>query len=176
MRGSSHNDLRQYSPGCQDILTLWVFNASPLLDTMFKDTCQASFVEYDPDKLSDKRKQLKNEEKKYTLSKADSQQSAANSVLALIDRLVQNLQTEITEAQGDEAKAQTDFEKESKLLETTKAKLSKKIASIEGMLATHSGSKKDAELAQTGTQTDLKAQKDYKASIQEPCLLTPFFK
>eukprot|EP00438_Fugacium_kawagutii_P010444 Skav231138 [mRNA] locus=scaffold2333:22359:25275:+ [translate_table: standard] len=136
---------------------------------------EASFVEYDPDKLSEKRKQLKNEEKKYTLSKADSQQSAASSVLALIDRLVQNLQTEITEAQRDEAKAQTDFEKESKLLETTKAKLSKKIASIEGMLATHSGSKKDAELAQTGTQTDLKAQKDYKASIQEPCLLTDFF-
>eukprot|EP00435_Cladocopium_sp_Y103_P032876 s996_g8.t1 len=128
---------------------------------------EASFVEYDPDKLSDKRKQLKNEEKKYTLSKADSQKGAADSVLALIERLVQNLGTEIKDAQADEAKAQTDFEKEQKLLQTGKAKLSKKIASIEGMLATHASSKEEAELAQTGTKTDFKAQKDYKASIQE---------
>ena len=89
-------------------------------------------------------------------------------MLAVIDRLVQNLKTEIKDAQADEAKAQTDYEKEQELLQTSKAKLSKKIASIEGMLATHGGSKKDAETAQTGTKTDLKAQKDYKASIQEP--------
>lgn len=132
-------------------------------------TAEASFVEYDPDKLSDKRKQLKNEEKKYTLSKADSQKGAADSVLALIERLVQNLGTEIKDAQADEAKAQTDFEKEQKLLQTSKTKLSKKIASIEGMLATHAGSKEEAELAQTGSKTDLKAQKDYKTSIQEEC-------
>ena len=132
-------------------------------------------MEYDPDKLSDKRKQLKNEEKKYTLSKADSQKGAADSVLALIERLVQNLGTEIKDAQADEAKAQTDFEKEQKLLQTSKTKLSKKIASIEGMLATHAGSKEEAELAQTGSKTDLKAQKDYKTSIQERCLVSVIF-
>lgn len=132
-------------------------------------------MEYDPDKLSDKRKQLKNEEKKYTLSKADSQKGAADSVLALIERLVQNLATEIKDAQADEAKAQTDFEKEQKLLQTSKTKLSKKIASIEGMLATHAGSKEEAELAQTGSKTDLKAQKDYKTSIQERCLVSVIF-
>ena len=124
-------------------------------------------MQYDPDKLSNKRKELKNEENKYTISKADSQQSAADSVLALIDRLVQNLQTEIKDAQSDEAKSQSDFEQEKKLLQTSKAKLNKKIVSIEAMLATHSGSKGDTDLAKKGTEADLKAQKDYKASIQE---------
>jgi len=145
---------------------------SDAVSSYYKEHAQAaeaSLVQYDPDKLSNKRKELKNEENKYTISKADSQQSAADSVLALIDRLVQNLQTEIKDAQSDEAKSQSDFEKEKKLLQTSKAKLNKKIVSIEAMLATHSGSKGDTDLAKKGTEADLKAQKDYKASIQEEC-------
>ena len=49
---------------------------------------------------------------------------------------------------------QEDFEKEHVLLQTSKEKLTKKVGSIEGMLATHTGSKGDAELAKKGSESN----------------------
>jgi len=110
----------------------------------------------DPNKLSDKRKKLQNEEHKYTLS--GDKEMAATGTLAVIDRIIENLHKEIEEDKKDEASSQVEYEEQKALMETSREKLMKKVTTLGSAISNHGGSKVDEE-------TDLKINEDEQTSL-----------
>eukprot|EP00931_Biecheleriopsis_adriatica_P051646 TRINITY_DN29987_c0_g1_i1.p1 TRINITY_DN29987_c0_g1~~TRINITY_DN29987_c0_g1_i1.p1 ORF type:complete len:671 (-),score=221.10 TRINITY_DN29987_c0_g1_i1:43-2055(-) len=142
-------------------------NLSQYYDNLPKPT--GALLQQAPDRSSDDIKQLANEEHKYTITSDDSQEGAARSILALLDRLAHDLANEITEAKQDEQKAQLDYEKSKALLSSAQEKLLKKITAI-GVMESNSADTKGAEESKKeDEEADLKATEDYKAGIKEEC-------
>lgn len=129
----------------------------------------AMLIQYDPKDLSKARKELKNKENKYTLTHSESQKGAADTILALIDKITVNLKDEIAEGIEDEGTAQVDFEKQTEGLRNSKDKLDKEVVSIEGMIAEHSEKKSAESSTKDNNQVALDGENTYKAGIKEEC-------
>eukprot|EP00933_Yihiella_yeosuensis_P069759 TRINITY_DN766_c1_g1_i1.p1 TRINITY_DN766_c1_g1~~TRINITY_DN766_c1_g1_i1.p1 ORF type:complete len:669 (-),score=234.33 TRINITY_DN766_c1_g1_i1:355-2361(-) len=128
-----------------------------------------SFIQVDPSKMSKKRRDLKRKEHQYTLTDEAEQKGAASGVLSIMERIITNLEDEISDGKKNEADNLIRYEKESGLLKATRDKLLKKMTSIENMKATNSEKKSDEEDAKSANNDELDGQKKYKASIQEEC-------
>eukprot|EP00933_Yihiella_yeosuensis_P032210 TRINITY_DN257_c1_g1_i1.p1 TRINITY_DN257_c1_g1~~TRINITY_DN257_c1_g1_i1.p1 ORF type:complete len:675 (-),score=241.21 TRINITY_DN257_c1_g1_i1:166-2190(-) len=136
----------------------------------------AALVEYDPSKMSKKRKILKRKEHQYTLTDEASQEGAADGILAIMERITENLADEIADGQKAEADSQLEYEKSRSLLEESKERLVKKLTSIANMKATSSAKKSDVEDSKDSNTASLESENAYKASIKEECdwMLTKF--
>lgn len=130
---------------------------------------KTSLIEYDPNDLSDKRKELKNKEHQYTLTDKDAQKGAADGILVIMGQVIDNLNKDIRTAQESEGKNQLRFEGEQATLLDSQDKLLKKITSIEAMKATQSGEKTGEETIKGNNEGELSAQKKYEASIKQEC-------
>eukprot|EP00933_Yihiella_yeosuensis_P079663 TRINITY_DN928_c0_g3_i1.p1 TRINITY_DN928_c0_g3~~TRINITY_DN928_c0_g3_i1.p1 ORF type:complete len:672 (-),score=222.91 TRINITY_DN928_c0_g3_i1:75-2090(-) len=128
-----------------------------------------SFIQVDPSKMSKKRRELKKKEHQYTLTDEASQKGASSGVLAILQRIVVNLEDEISDGKKTEADNLISYEKESGLLKATKDKLVKKMTSIENMKAKNQEKKSDEEDTKDSNNDQLDGQKSYKASIKEEC-------
>eukprot|EP00933_Yihiella_yeosuensis_P036920 TRINITY_DN3076_c0_g1_i6.p1 TRINITY_DN3076_c0_g1~~TRINITY_DN3076_c0_g1_i6.p1 ORF type:complete len:686 (-),score=255.34 TRINITY_DN3076_c0_g1_i6:281-2338(-) len=125
--------------------------------------------EYDPNKLSDKRQKLKRKEHQYGLSDKDEQSNAASGVLALIERIMTNLEGEIKDGQEAEAKAQERYMKMDAELKATDEKLVAKKTDATGM-KTNTNTKKDTEdETKDGNQKNLDDTIKYRDSIKKEC-------
>jgi len=146
-------------------------NTSDALSDYY-DQKEASLIQtkkQDPDisKMSKKRKKLQAEEHKYTLS--GDQSMASDAILAVIDRIVDNLNGEIEDDKKDEAAAQMDYEEQTKLLETSKEKLMQKITGLGSMISNHGGSKVDEEAAKQSTEAEQTALASLKTAKESDC-------
>eukprot|EP00930_Biecheleria_cincta_P058700 TRINITY_DN444_c0_g1_i1.p1 TRINITY_DN444_c0_g1~~TRINITY_DN444_c0_g1_i1.p1 ORF type:complete len:673 (+),score=218.40 TRINITY_DN444_c0_g1_i1:162-2180(+) len=147
-------------------------NTSAALSKYYEDYAknnQASLLAYDPEQLSDTRKKLKNEENKYDLTNDLSQENAASSVLALMTRIIENLNTEIADGMEEEKEAQLEYESIRDKAMASKSKLEDKVTNIDQRISARDTSKRDETKIKEDAETDLKEQNDYKASIQEEC-------
>jgi len=129
----------------------------------------AALVQYNPNDLSTKRKQLKREENKYSLTDDLSQENAAGAILDMLDHITGNLKNEIADALEEEKSAQLDYEKSRDLMLASKAKLVKKKTSLEGFIADAKETHSTADDGKTRTEKDIADQAAYKASIKEGC-------
>jgi len=129
----------------------------------------AALMQYNPDDLSTKRRDLKRSENKYTNTDDLSQENAAGAVLAMLDHITGNLKKEIAAGLEEEKSSQIDYEKSKDLLLASKAKLAKKKTSLEGFIAGASAERSSADDSKTRTDGDLADQAAYKASIKEGC-------
>jgi len=130
---------------------------------------KASFLEYDPAQLSDDRQKLRNQENKYALTNDLSQESAASSVLAVMERIIENLGNEIADSMKEEKAGQLDYEKMRDLALASKSKLEDKVTSIDQRISARDTSKRDETKIKDDVSTDLQEQNNYKASIKSEC-------
>lgn len=128
-----------------------------------------SLVQYDPSKMSEKRKTLKRKEHQYTLTHSAEEKGAASGVVEILARIITNLEDEIADGQKTEAENQLAYEKDSGLLNESKDMLLKKMTSIENMKAQKAAAKSEEEDIKAGNEDSLKGQNQYKESIQEEC-------
>jgi hypothetical protein len=139
------------------------------LKASYAPSNKASLIEYDPNDLSDKRKELKNKEHHYTLTDKDAEKGAADGILVIMGQVIDNLNKDIRTAQEAEAKNQLRFEGEQATLLDSQDKLLKKITSIEAMKATQSGERTGEETIKGNNEGELSAQKKYESSIKQEC-------
>jgi hypothetical protein len=147
-------------------------NTSAALSKYYEDYAKnnkASLLQSDPSKLSDERQKLKNEENKYALTHDLSQENAASSVLALMTRIIENLNTEIKDGMEDEKKAQLEYESIRDKALASKSKLEDKVTNIDERISARDTSKRAETATKDDAETDLKEQNDNKASISEEC-------
>jgi len=130
---------------------------------------KASLLQSDPAPLSAERQRLKNEENDYALTNDLSQENAAASVLALMTRIIENLNTEIADGMEEEKEAQLEYESITGKATASKNKLEDKVTKIDQRISARDTSKRDETKTKEDAETDLKEQNDYKASIQEEC-------
>jgi len=138
-------------------------------EPMDDDDKAALLLKDDPSKFAESRKNLKNSEHKYTLSDKAGQKDTARGVLSMIDRVVENLETEIKDDLEMEAKTQTEYDEVKKDQTESKAKMEQKVADLDEIT---SDEKDEKTLADTTKGEDTKtkvALETYKDSIKEKC-------
>jgi len=143
--------------------------ASLAAEPMDDDDKAALLLKDDPSKFAESRKNLKNSEHKFTLSGKDGQKDTATGVLSMIDRVVENLNTEIKDDLEMEAKTQTDYDEVKKDQTESKSKLEQKVADIDEIISDETDEKATADgkmEADDKTKTSLETE---KASIKEGC-------
>eukprot|EP00933_Yihiella_yeosuensis_P036923 TRINITY_DN3076_c0_g4_i1.p1 TRINITY_DN3076_c0_g4~~TRINITY_DN3076_c0_g4_i1.p1 ORF type:complete len:652 (-),score=222.41 TRINITY_DN3076_c0_g4_i1:139-2094(-) len=136
---------------------------------VLKDVLGALNKYYARDKAQDPAKAAFLQEPKYSLADNDENGNAANSVIALVERIVDNLGTEIKDDQAAEAKAVEDWTAQTTALKKVETTLVEKITNLGNQKATAETSKTEETDTKSSNDDALKAQVDYKAGIAEEC-------
>jgi len=93
----------------------------------------------------------------------------SNSVIALMDMLIKELDTDMQEAEHEEKTAQEDYEELMKESATSKADKSKSITDKEAAKADSEGNLADTKEGLSMTVKELKANSDYIANLHNQC-------
>eukprot|EP00933_Yihiella_yeosuensis_P061227 TRINITY_DN64038_c0_g1_i1.p1 TRINITY_DN64038_c0_g1~~TRINITY_DN64038_c0_g1_i1.p1 ORF type:complete len:663 (+),score=219.66 TRINITY_DN64038_c0_g1_i1:91-2079(+) len=133
------------------------------------DPKNPSLLSVDPNELKKKRESISRSEHKYSLADNDENGQAASNILALIERIVDNLGTEIKDDQEAEAKAVEDWMAQTKALKKVESELVAKITNLGTMKTAAEGKKSDETDSKKSNDDALKAQTDYKAGIAKEC-------
>jgi len=105
-----------------------------------------------------------------SLSNKDQNQGQANSIVALFDYIIEDLNDEVKGGVNAEAQDQTMYEAQLKTSTDLQASLQSKIASLNSIINGRLTASKTAQQTNlAAARTDLKAEVDYKAGIQEDC-------
>mmetsp|Transcript_22155 Transcript_22155/g.39825 ORF Transcript_22155/g.39825 Transcript_22155/m.39825 type:complete len:702 (-) Transcript_22155:34-2139(-) len=119
--------------------------------------------------LSQENKDLARQEQGYTLSDKNSNKGAADMILALIDRIVSNLEDEVSTATKEENDNIADFDAQKKSLEDDNADLREKRVDLASMMANHRKDINDEEDKKTTSNGGIDDKNKYKGSIQDEC-------
>eukprot|EP00933_Yihiella_yeosuensis_P025321 TRINITY_DN1966_c0_g1_i2.p1 TRINITY_DN1966_c0_g1~~TRINITY_DN1966_c0_g1_i2.p1 ORF type:complete len:660 (-),score=239.60 TRINITY_DN1966_c0_g1_i2:121-2100(-) len=133
------------------------------------DGTSLAVSKFDPNKLSNKRRDLMREEEKYELTDKASNKGAATMILSMIDRIISNSEDEIKDSTGAEEKAQADFDKQEQETNSLVDDLDKKITSINSQVNTHKENKADENGQMGENQEELDGQKAYEEELKPEC-------
>jgi len=108
-------------------------------------------------------------QKKIKLSGKDSAKGQTDTVVALLDNIIEDLNSELAETKTNEAASQEDYEALKKSVEDQKAALEKSKTNLDGGIAAQNSAKADEEKLQGDNEGSLKTEKDTEADLKKTC-------